>query len=158
MAPGKHDSCLAFNGRTVAVVDILEAKAREQKMVTVEDLKRELDAKGHVALYLNFDFDKATMRPDSKPILDEVEKLLVADSQLRLTVEGHTDNVGQPAYNQRLSQARAEAVVAALTGRGIAATRLRAVGYGQERPIADNATDAGRAQNRRVELVKQSSS
>jgi outer membrane protein OmpA-like peptidoglycan-associated protein len=154
VAPDRNDSCLPLNGRTIAVVDLVEAKAREQKMVTVEGLRRELEAKGHVALYLSFDFDKATLRPDARPILDEVEKLLRSDPQLRLTVEGHTDNVGQPGYNRRLSQARAEAVVGALAGRGIAASRLQAVGLGQDRPIADNASDAGRARNRRVELVK----
>jgi len=155
VAPDRYDSCLPLNGRTIAVVDLVEAKAREQRMVTVEGLRRELAAKGHVALYINFDFDKATMRPDARPILDEVEKLLRSDPQLRLTVEGHTDNVGQPGYNRRLSHARAEAVVAALAGRGIASGRLQAVGFGPDRPIADNASDAGRARNRRVELVKQ---
>lgn len=154
VAPDRNDSCLPLNGRTIAVVDLVEAKAREQKMVTVEGLRRELATKGHVALYINFDFDKATIRPDSKPILDEVEKLLRSDSQLRLTVEGHTDNVGRPDYNRRLSQARAQAVVAALAGRGIAPGRLQAVGFGQDRPIADNGSDDGRAKNRRVELVK----
>ena len=81
-------------------------------------------------------------------------KLLTTNPSLNLTVEGHTDNVGIPDYNKRLSDARAKSVVAALSAQGIDSRRLRAAGFGQEKPIADNSTDAGRAQNRRVELVK----
>ncbi len=77
-----------------------------------------------------------------------------SNSSLQLTVEGHTDNVGSAQSNQALSQSRAQAVVAAVTGTGIPASRLTAVGYGQSKPVADNSTDAGRAQNRRVDLVK----
>jgi hypothetical protein len=73
---------------------------------------------------------------------------------LRLTVEGHTDNVGAPEYNRRLSDSRARSVVAALMARSIEASRLKAVGYGQDKPIADNSGEEGRAKNRRVELVK----
>lgn len=73
---------------------------------------------------------------------------------LQLGVEGNTDNVGSPQSNKALSLARAQAVVAAVAGKGIAASRMAAVGYGQEKPVADNGTDAGKAQNRRVDLVK----
>src|SRR6266508_2187307 len=123
-------------------------------LLPAEEMKKELDAKGHVALYINFDFDKATIKPESQPIVDQIVKLLKTNPSLDLTVEGHTDNVGQPAYNQRLSGSRATSVVAALTAQGIEARRLKAVGYGQDKPIADNSTDDGRAKNRRVELVK----
>ena len=117
-------------------------------------MKKELDTKGHVALYINFDFDKANIRPDSQPIIDEVSKLLKSDAGLKLIIEGHTDNAGTPQYNRTLSEARAKSVVTALTSRGVESGRLTPRGYGQERPIADNATDEGRAKNRRVELVK----
>jgi outer membrane protein OmpA-like peptidoglycan-associated protein len=135
---------------------IVEKKALEVRasLLPAEEMKRELDTQGHVALYINFDFDKADIRPESQPIIDEIVKLLENDPGLDLTVEGHTDNVGAPDYNKRLSDARARSVVAALTARGIEAGRLRAEGHGQDRPIADNSTDEGRAQNRRVELVK----
>ena len=108
-----------------------------------------------MALYLNFDTDKATLRPDAQPTLAEVLLLLQQSPDLRLAVQGHTDNTSTPAHNQQLSEARAQAVVAALTAQGIAAGRLQAQGFGQTKPLADNATEAGRAQNRRVELVKQ---
>ena len=123
-------------------------------MLPAEEMKRELDAEGHVALYINFDFNKAEIRPESRPLIDEVVKLLRGNPGLSLTVEGHTDNVGAPDYNRRLSESRATAVVAALTARGVDARRLKPEGLGQERPIADNGTDEGRARNRRVELVK----
>ncbi|MDQ3545799.1 MAG: OmpA family protein [Verrucomicrobiota bacterium] len=135
---------------------VVEKKALDVKasLLPAEEMKRELDTKGHVALYINFDFDKADIRPESRTIIDEIVKLLRNNPGLNLTVEGHTDNVGTPAYNKSLSDARARSVVTALTAQGVEARRLRAAGYGQERPIADNSTDGGRAQNRRVELVK----
>lgn len=107
-----------------------------------------------MALYLNFDTDQATLRPEAQPTLAEVLKLLQQDPALRLAVQGHTDNAGSLAHNQQLSEGRAQAVVAALTQAGIAPGRLLAAGFGQTRPLADNATETGRAQNRRVELVK----
>lgn len=83
-----------------------------------------------------------------------MRKLLAESPDLRLAVQGHTDNTSTPAHNQQLSEARARAVAASLTAQGVAAGRLQAAGFGQTRPLADNATDAGRARNRRVELVK----
>lgn len=107
-----------------------------------------------MALYLNFDTDEATLRPDAQPTLAEVRQLLAENPGLRLAVQGHTDNAGTPAHNQQLSEARARAVAAALVAGGTAPDRLLAAGFGQTRPVADNATGAGRAQNRRVELVQ----
>ncbi len=135
---------------------VVEKKALEVKasLLPAEEMKKELDAKGHVALYINFDFDKADIKPESQPIIEQIVKLLKNNPSLNLTVEGHTDNIGTPSYNKQLSEARAKSVVAALTSQGIETQRLRAAGYGQEKPIADNTTDPGRAQNRRVELVK----
>jgi outer membrane protein OmpA-like peptidoglycan-associated protein len=136
---------------TVVEKKDLEVKA---SLLPAEEMKKELDTKGHVALYINFDFDKADIKPESKPIVDEIVKLLKDNPNLNLTVEGHTDNVGTPTYNKKLSEARSRSVVAALTTQGIVPARLKAAGYGQDKPIADNSTDEGRAKNRRVELVK----
>jgi len=135
---------------------VVETKALDVKaqLLPAEEMKKELDAKGHVALYINFDFDKADIKPDSQPIIDQIVKLLKNNPDLNLTVEGHTDNVGQAPYNKKLSEARARSVVGALAAQGIEVRRLKAVGYGPDKPIADNSTDSGRAQNRRVELVK----
>jgi outer membrane protein OmpA-like peptidoglycan-associated protein len=128
---------------------------RQDVTASADDLYKAISTQGHVALYINFDTAKAVIRPESKPILDEVTKMLKANPTLKLAVEGHTDNVGNPKKNQTLSLSRAKSVVAALTAQGIATSRLSAAGYGQDKPVADNDSETGRASNRRVELVKQ---
>ncbi len=95
------------------------------------------------------------MKPESEAALKEVAKLLSSDPGLKLLVVGHTDSVGQLEANMKLSQARAEAVVQALTKTySVAATRLKALGAGPIAPAATNRTEEGRAKNRRVELVE----
>ncbi|UOQ54851.1 OmpA family protein [Hymenobacter cellulosivorans] len=135
---------------------VVEKKAlpMQASVLPAEQLKKELDANGHVALYINFDTDKASIKPESGPVVGEVVKLLQTNPTLRLTVEGHTDDAGTPAHNQQLSEQRAQAVVAALTAQQIAADRLKPAGFGQTKPLADNATEEGKAKNRRVELVR----
>jgi outer membrane protein OmpA-like peptidoglycan-associated protein len=108
-----------------------------------------------VTIYINFDFDKAIIKPESKPIINEVIRMMKQSPDLKLSIDGYTDNVGTHEYNIKLSQARAAAVVEALTKAGIAADRLSSAGYGDSNPIADNDKPEGRAKNRRVELVKQ---
>jgi outer membrane protein OmpA-like peptidoglycan-associated protein len=121
-----------------------------------EDIGKELDRDCHVALYgIHFDFNKATLRPDSEPILQKIQALLKARPDVKLEVQGHTDNVGGDDYNQKLSDSRANAVLEWLRAKGIAADRLTAHGYGLKVPIADNGNDEGRAKNRRVEIKKQ---
>jgi outer membrane protein OmpA-like peptidoglycan-associated protein len=99
-----------------------------------------------------FDFDKAAVRADARPVLDEAVSVLAARPTVRVAVEGHTDGVGSDAYNQRLSERRARAVLDYLVRAGVASDRLEAQGFGKSRPVADNATADGRARNRRVEL------
>lgn len=120
------------------------------------ELHRELAGTGRAQLYgVLFDTDRATVRPESAATLDEVVTLLANEPSWRITIEGHTDATGSAAHNQTLSEQRAEAVRAYLVGRGIAAERLTATGFGASQPVADNATELGRARNRRVELVRQ---
>jgi outer membrane protein OmpA-like peptidoglycan-associated protein len=88
-------------------------------------------------------------------VLDEVATLLAGELSWKLLIEGHTDAQGEADHNQRLSEARAAAVRDGLVERGVAAARLRTVGFGESRPVGDNATEVGRAQNRRVELVRE---
>ena len=135
---------------------VLERKAMESKLgfLDASAMKKAIDKDGHVALHINFDVDKATLRPDAQPVVAEIDKLLVADPALKLSIEGHTDNTGTPAHNRALSTARAASVRDALVALGIDASRLSSKGFGQDKPVADNGGEAGRAQNRRVELVK----
>jgi OOP family OmpA-OmpF porin len=101
---------------------------------------------------VTFDTSKWEIKPKYYPRLNSVVTILQDNPDLRLEIEGHTDNRGSAEYNQRLSENRAKAVMDYLVARGIASNRLSARGYAFERPAASNATAAGRAQNRRVEL------
>jgi outer membrane protein OmpA-like peptidoglycan-associated protein len=137
-------------------VVVLEREAMKQSVALLDAsaMKKEIDAKGRVALYINFDIDNATLRPDAQPVVEEINKLLTADPALKLSIEGHTDNTGAAAHNQQLSAARARSVLGALVGLGIDPARLQSKGFGQDKPLADNGSEDGRAKNRRVELVK----
>jgi len=99
-----------------------------------------------------FDFDKATLRPESKTELDNLIKLMNDNPNIKIEISGHTDNIGSAAYNQKLSEARAKAVVDYLVEHGIDRSRLSYMGYGFEKPIASNDTEEGRQLNRRVEF------
>lgn len=116
-------------------------------------LAERLGRERKVDLYgIYFDTAKAELRPESEATLRQVLGVLEADAGLRLVIAGHTDSEGEAGYNQGLSERRARSVVAWLAGQGIDAARLAAEGLGETRPVADNATDAGRALNRRVEV------
>jgi outer membrane protein OmpA-like peptidoglycan-associated protein len=120
------------------------------------ELKKALTASGRARLYgILFDTDSAKIRAESLPTLDQVATLLVSEKGWTITIEGHTDATGTLPHNQTLSELRAKSVRDYLGGKGVPAERLRSVGFGQSRPVADNATELGRAQNRRVELVRQ---
>ncbi len=104
-----------------------------------------------VELDVKFDFDKATVRPESFNEIRNLADFMQQYPQTTTVVEGHTDSVGTEQYNQRLSERRAEAVRRVLIEQGVEANRVQSVGYGESRPVADNATEAGRQINRRVE-------
>jgi OOP family OmpA-OmpF porin len=131
----EHDKCP--NTRPGAVVDL---DGCEVEAVI------ELDG-------VNFDFDKATLRPDAKAILDQAVALLEKHERVVVEVAGHTDSIGPEDYNQGLSERRAQSVQDYLVSKGIRASRLTARGYGETMPIASNDTKEGRAENRRVELI-----
>ena len=119
-----------------------------------KDMGNDLKSNCHVAIYgVLFDFNKSTLQPASDPVLQQILELLKKNSAQKIEVQGHTDNVGVDAYNQTLSEACAKAIVTWLTQHGISADRLTARGFGKTRPVADNATDTGRAKNRRVEIA-----
>jgi len=128
----------------------------KNKMVDAAAMSKGLGEKGHIALYgIYFDTDKAVLKPESKPTLDEMAKLLRGQPKLSVFIVGHTDNQGSYQHNMTLSRQRAAAVAAALTrSYGIARGRLHTAGVGYRAPVGSNATESGRALNRRVELVQ----
>ena len=146
----------AFNdGRSYSVV-VVESRPMTQDVVAdAASLNASIAANGKVALYgIYFDTGKSVVKPESNPSLDEITKLLKQNAGLMLYVVGHTDNMGNLESNVKLSADRADAVVKALVGKGVAASRLKAAGVGPYCPVASNQTDEGKAKNRRVELVQ----
>ncbi len=138
-------------------VDTIKTKEMTQEMqATAEQMSNDISSAGHVAIYgIYFDTDKADIKPDSEPALAEMAKLLKDNPGLNVFIAGHTDNTGTFEHNMKLSEARANSVVTALTNKhGIAASRLKGIGAGPIAPVASNRTEEGRAKNRRVELVE----
>jgi outer membrane protein OmpA-like peptidoglycan-associated protein len=137
-------------------VNAVKTKEMEQAMKAgAEGWAEQINQTGRVSIYgINFDTGKATIRPDSEKVLAELVSLLQKQPEWSLVVAGHTDNVGTDAVNLPLSRQRAESVIAWLGVKGIDKSRLVPAGFGSKRPLADNATDEGKAKNRRVDLVK----
>ena len=106
-----------------------------------------------INLNINFDTDKAIIKDSYNSRIAEFAKMMKANPKLKASIEAHTDSVGTDAYNQKLSERRAASAVKALTDLGVDNTRIKAVGYGETKPVATNATVEGRAENRRVEAV-----
>lgn len=132
---------------------ILEMEAMKQE-ITASEMLEAINKSGSISLQINFETGKSAIKPDSEVIVNQIAEMLKADPSLKVSIEGHTDNVGSPGSNKVLSEARAKSVVAALSAKGIDKTRLSAKGWGQEKPVADNGTDEGKAKNRRVDVVK----
>jgi OOP family OmpA-OmpF porin len=132
---------------------VVESNVARQILVAGQ-LADQINKQGFVNLNVNFDTNKSFIKDGDKPAIDEVVTLLKNDPNLKLSVEGHTDNVGNAVANKTLSQARSDSLVAYMVAAGISSKRLVAKGYGSESPISDNRTDEGKAKNRRVELVK----
>jgi outer membrane protein OmpA-like peptidoglycan-associated protein len=125
------------------------------KMIDAAAMAKGLGETGHIALYgIYFDTDKAEMKPESRPTLDEIASLLMGQPDLKVIIVGHTDSQGGYDYNMDLSKRRAAAVAAELQAAyRIAPERLGTAGVGYLAPVGSNASDSGRALNRRVELV-----
>ena len=134
-------------------ITLVEKKLMRQD-VTATDMLEAINSNGYVALDIHFETGKAVIQPESRPIVDQITALLKQNASLNLSIEGHTDNVGEAKSNKTLSENRAKAVMSAIVAAGVPAGRLTTAGFGAERPVADNRTEEGRAKNRRVELVK----
>ena len=134
-------------------LSIVEVEAMAQ-VVSANALLDALNKDGFIALYINFDTAKSDLKADGEATVKEIVTMMKSAPDLKLSIEGHTDNVGTAASNLKLSEARAKAVMDAVVKAGIDKSRLSSKGLGQTAPIADNRSDDGRAKNRRVELVR----
>jgi outer membrane protein OmpA-like peptidoglycan-associated protein len=143
------------NREITAQLTVVVTGAIENKMVDAAAMAKGLGETGHIALYgIYFDTDKAVLKPESRPMLEQIAKLLGAQPQLNVFIVGHTDSQGAYDYNLDLSKRRAEAIAAELVKSfRIPQARLRTAGVGLLAPVGSNGTEAGRALNRRVELV-----
>lgn len=144
---------------TQVLVDVVEARPMQTGQITFVDasaMQRAVEQTGRIALYgIQFGFDSAEILPPSRPTLEEIGKFLRANPTMAVVVAGHTDAQGAFDYNVQLSTRRAQAVAAALArDHGVPAARMVAFGAGMAAPIARNDNDQGRAQNRRVEIVR----
>lgn len=145
-------------GQTVVRVDVLETKAMENRMTLIKsaEISQTIAKTGRIAIYgVLFDTAKSDLKSESQAAMAEIAKAILANPEQRFLIVGHTDNVGDFAMNQILSQKRAGAVVAGLNANyQVPTSRVIAVGVGMAAPVAPNDEEAGRAKNRRVEIVK----
>jgi outer membrane protein OmpA-like peptidoglycan-associated protein len=136
-----------------AYMDAQERKLREQTAGTGVDVIRDGDnLLLRMPSGITFAYDKADVQPQFQPTLNEVASVLAQYPKTYIDVLGHTDSDGSDAYNQTLSERRAQAVATYLIGRGVQSARIATRGYGETQPIASNATEEGKAANRRVEI------
>ena len=142
----------AIGGVTGAVMDKQEEKLRKAGIATQRDSQGNLVIKMS-GESLKFDTNQTSLKPEGKAMLDKIAEVISKYPENRIGIEGHTDNVGKDTYNVTLSQGRADSVQAYLISKGLPPRCVvGTIGYGESRPVADNATAEGRAQNRRVEL------
>ncbi len=151
----KSAATSALMGRAIVLADVIVPAPLEIRLVDAAEMARRINATGRVALdNVYFEFGRSVLTAEAAPALDEMTKLLVSEPRLNVYIVGHTDNVGAFEANLALSRARAQAVVAALVSRGVPESRLSAAGVASLAPLASNRSEAGRTENRWVELVE----
>ncbi len=135
---------------------VLETKSFENKMsiISAKEIEKQIADNGKAILYINFDVDKASLKPDGLSTVDEIAKYLLSNPTVKISIEGHTDNTGDAKHNKDLSLQRANTVMNTLTSKQIKKENLSVIGYGSEKPLVDNNSEENKAKNRRVELVK----
>ncbi len=145
---GEPTDCEAYN------LEIIKIEGMNQE-ISANAMFEQVNSGKALTLYINFDTGKSTIKSESQSIVNELFKMLNDNPTMKITIEGHTDNVGNSESNKTLSGQRAASVKTALINMGISADRIKTIGYGQYQPIADNSTEDGKAKNRRVEIKKQ---
>ncbi len=159
---GKAGTGAVVGGALGAVVGNIWSKKQEERRIAMEqatqgtgvEVTRTADnqLKLNVPNDVSFDVNSANIKPELRAVLDPFAASLRDDPNARLTIIGHTDSTGSDSINNPLSLERARSVRDYLTSRGVAASRIETAGRGEREPVADNATEAGRARNRRVEM------
>lgn len=149
-------SAEAFNeGRDYTLIIVENKPMEDEVTIDAAALNQGISETGKVAVYgIYFDSGKSVIKPESKPTIDEIVKMLQQSPKLKIFIVGHTDSDGSVESNMKLSSDRAAAVVKALTENGISASRLKSSGVGPYCPVESNHTEEGKAKNRRVELVE----
>ncbi|MBP9120814.1 MAG: OmpA family protein [Ignavibacterium sp.] len=149
-------SAEAFNeGRDYTLIIVENKPMEDEVTIDAAALNQGISETGKVAVYgIYFDSGKSIIKPESKPTIDEIVKMLQQSPKLKIFIVGHTDSDGSVESNMKLSSDRAAAVVKALTENGISASRLKSSGVGPYCPVESNHTEEGKAKNRRVELVE----
>ncbi|WFB62169.1 OmpA family protein [Sphingobacterium sp. WM] len=155
----KGDKVILFaivSNTAYGAIYVAEAEAFKQTVgiIKADKIEKDLNEKGKSVLQINFDTDKATLKPDGKELVAEIGKVLKSNSSMKLDINGYTDNVGNADHNLQLSKDRANTVLNTLVQDGIDKSRLASNGFGANDFIADNNSEAGKQQNRRVELIK----
>ena len=137
-------------------LNIVQEEAFKQTItkVSADDIVKDLTEKGKSILYINFDVDKSNITTEGKEVVTQIAEALQKDKNLKISIEGHTDNTGDAVHNKKLSHDRANSVRNALITGGVDKARLSAIGFGSEKPLVTNNSDENKAKNRRVELVK----
>jgi OmpA-OmpF porin, OOP family len=135
------------------LLNVLEMEPMKQE-ISANEMLDALNKDGFIALDILFDTGKSNIQNESLPIVDQIFELMKNDPTLKISIEGHTDNVGDAVSNKKLSNDRAKAVMDAIIAKGIDKKRMSFVGWGQEKPVSDNRSEEGRTKNRRVEIVK----
>lgn len=137
-------------------LNVLQEEAFIQTItkVTADEIVKDLTEKGKSILYINFDVDKSNITTEGKEVVSQIAEALKKDKNLKISIEGHTDNTGDAGQNKKLSNDRANSVMNNIIAYGIDKSRLTAKGFGSEKPLFTNDSEQKKAKNRRVELVK----
>ncbi len=144
---------IGSNSKSIGVVQLQNFVQTIEK-ISADDIYKAIEKEGVATLYINFDTGKSRIKLTSYDIINEVAKMMKNNPNLRISIEGHTDNTGNAMDNMRLSESRAQAVLLALRDEDVDVSRLQSKGFGQTKPIETNTTKEGKAKNRRVELRK----
>lgn len=143
-----------FNNPVDQFTFVLLTMEGMKQEITANEMFEKINAGDALTLYINFETGKSAIKSESQSILDALYQMMKENPSLKITVEGHTDNVGNKTSNQMLSEQRAASLKTALGKKGITSDRIKTVGFGQDKPIADNSTEEGKSKNRRVEIKK----